>query len=61
MDLSLKLVILKNYEGLPLIVISDLKNILIGFVEKLAKNCMRYLEFRNIYHNTKSGFYLKLL
>ena len=29
--------------------------------EKLAKNCMRYLEFHNIYHNTKSKFYSKLL
>ena len=33
----------------------------IHYVEKLAKNCMRYLEFHNIYHNTKSGFYSKHL
>ena len=41
--------------------ILHLKKILIRYVEKLAKNCMRYLEFHNIYHNTKSGFYSKLL
>ena len=33
----------------------------IRYVEKLAKNCMRYLEFHNIYHNKKSGFYSKHL
>ena len=59
--LSLKVVILKNYQGLPLTVISHLKNRLIRYVEKLAKNCMRYPEFLNIYHNTKNGFYSKLL
>ena len=38
-----------------------LKNILICYVKRLAKNCMRYLEFQNIYHNTKSGIFSKLL
>ena len=61
MDLSIKVVIGKNYLGLPSIEILHWANILIHYVEKPAKNCMRYLEFHNIYHNTKRGFYLKLL
>ena len=53
-----------NCEKLSGIAISSdlhLKNILIHYFEKLIKNCMRYLEFHNIYRNTKSGFYSKLL
>ena len=30
-------------------------------INTLAKNCIYYLEFHNIYHNTKSQFYSKLL
>ena len=53
-----------NFEKLLGITIDSdlhLKNILIRYVEKLAKNCMHYLEFHNIYHNTKGRFYSKLL
>ena len=38
----------ENYYWLPSIVILHLKNILIRYVEKLAQNYMRYLEFHNI-------------
>ena len=61
--MSLKLVTVKKKQVSGIIIDSDWifeEHINTLNVKMLAKNWMCYLEFHNIYHNTKSEFYSNL-